>query len=78
MEGNGQVDSEAEWTRKIVICLYENFEGGRGKDMLQQITKLLFSIIIDIVTNFRKKRFRKKITSLSIKETVRRYSRGHG
>lgn len=73
MKGNGQVDSEAEWTRKIVICFYENFEGGRGKDMLQQITKLLFSIIIDIVTNFRKKRFRKEI-----KETVRRYSRGHG
>lgn len=47
MEDNGQVDSEAEWTRKIVICFYENFEGGRGKDMLQQITKLLFSIIID-------------------------------
>lgn len=36
MEGNGQVDSEAKWTRKIFICFYEDFEG-RGKDILKRI-----------------------------------------
>lgn len=36
MEGNGQVDNEAKWTRKIFICFYEDFEG-RGKDILKRI-----------------------------------------